>query len=406
MGYHPKIEQTLQQNQKLVMSQAMKRAFLVLELPLLELSTYLESALSEIPIYEIRSRGGQLPFDLTSGKPSLNTYLAKTIPEHFEGQEREIARVIGGSLDSKGFLSETTKALGEFLGLGEEAITLVLKKFQRMEPVGLGTSDAREALLLQLDAKGLSNSISARILHEQYDNLLHGRLSAMGKSLRLSVSKLREVIRKEIRPLNPFPGTLFEGNHNPSVVPDLSIEKVGGVWRVEVEEGFLPEIELNPNYQQFEGTTYVRRHLAAGNWLFRTLEKRRKLLQQIGEYIVVYQHAFLEGIVPSPAPMTMRAAAKELEMSESTMTRALKEKYVSTDRGVIPLRSFFNRGVDAGEKAKALLFKLVRGEERSNPLSDQSLANLIGKEGITCARRTVAKYRGLLKIPPAAQRRS
>lgn len=402
-------QQSIRQDQRLIMSAAMERAFHVLMMPTLELNDWLEKEVEKNPLLKL-SRSSSRPFDLSlaCSNITLHDYLSHEIELLFQAShEKEIAKEIAGSLDEKGFLT-----LSEEETKGKEA---VLKKFQQIEPVGLGARSVREALLLQLEEK--EDLPVYQIVDLHYDDLLHNRLGKISKALKISLSEIKEVIRKDLRPLNPFPGKIFESDFNPPLSPDISIIKEEDLWSVEINDSDLPTFEVHETYlkalenplAQQEEVHFIRRHLAAGNWLTRTLQRRRKTLFEIATYLLKKQLKFLEGIQASPNPMTMKTVAQALELSESTITRAIAHKTIATPRGLLKLRNFFtfalqsSQGSISNQEAKDFLLKLI--DQEASPLSDQQLSEKLKERGIQCARRTVTKYRKQLRIGSASQRK-
>ncbi|MCB1082059.1 MAG: hypothetical protein KDK63_02825, partial [Chlamydiia bacterium] len=199
---------------------------------------------------------------------------------------------------------------------------------------------------------------------------------------------------------------------NPVLSSDLVFEKEGETWKVEVQSSHLPKIEVDETYLNLlkkEESEWLRRYLAGSNWLKRSVTRRQSILYAIGTYLLKRQRKFLEGIASSPSPMTMKEMAKDLELSESTVTRALSRKGASTPRGLIPLRDFFtysiksDQGMISNQEAKMLIFQLIKHE--SAPLSDNALSKKLKERGIQCERRTVAKYRKELNIGTASERK-
>ncbi|MDJ0651955.1 MAG: RNA polymerase factor sigma-54 [Simkaniaceae bacterium] len=403
------LHQSIRQDQRLIMSIAMEHAFHVLMMPTLELNDWLEREIEKNPLLKIVHHAPN-PLDtaLIGSKVTLYDYLTHEIELLFEtSREKEMAREIAGSLDEKGFLTLSEQELA-----GKEA---VLKKFQQIEPIGLGARNVRETLLLQLEEK--KTCPIYQIVDCHYNDLLHNRLGKISKSLKIHVSEIKKMIHHELRPLNPFPGRIFENDFNPPLLPDVSILKEEDSWKVEVNDSDLPTFEIhetylkaleNPHSKQDE-IDFIRRHLAAGNWLTRIVRRRKKTLQEIATYLLKKQRDFLEGICINPSPMTMKEVAKALTVSESTMTRAIAHKSIATPRGLVKFRSFFThalqskQGSVSNQEAKDLLLKLV--DQEKDPLSDQQLSEKLSERGIQCDRRTVSKYRKELKISSVHHRK-
>lgn len=404
------LKQTVRQDQRLIMSAAMERAFHILMMPSAELSEWLESEIESNPLLKLSKPREELPqVDLMQHQTTLYEHLSHQIELTFKHpEEKAFARMLAGSLDEKGFLSLPREELK-----GREEI---VAQFQQLDPLGIGAQNAREALLIQLEEK--KGSPAYLILSNHYEDLLQHRWMKIAKKLKISLSELQEIIRRDLRRLNPYPASSFEQTINPSLMPDLVVHLEEGIWSIEVPNSHLPVIEVDHDYVQMlqsderkkEEKDFIRRHLAAGNWLQRSIDRRHSTLYQIGSHLLKKQKGFLEGLTPSPQPMTMKEIATALNLSESTITRAISNKTASTPRGLIPLRKFFTHplksrgGQVSNDEAKRLLTQLINQE--AAPLSDEALAIKLKDYGIECARRTVAKYRKELKIGSASERRA
>jgi RNA polymerase sigma-54 factor len=402
-------EQTVRQDHRLIMSAAMEQAFHVLMMPVEELSEWLISEIEKNPLLKLtkpileETEISLIPFEKT-----LYEHLLHQIELSFnDTQEKEIARFLAGSLDEKGFLTLTKEELK-----GKEE---VLKKFQHLDPQGIGARNPREALLIQLRKK--EGSLPFTLIAYHYDDLLHNRLGKISKTLKINLSELQQIIRKELRPLNPCPASSYHREVNPYLTADLSINYENEVWSIEITDSYLPKIEIDEVYLHTlqsahlkkEESEFIRRYLAAASWLERSIDRRSKILYQIGSYLLKTQKRFLEGTDSSPIPMTMKDMANALHLNESTITRAISNKGAATPRGLIPLRKFFTHSVESdqgkisNQEAKILLLRLI--DQETDPLSDEALSIKLKAHGIQCARRTVTKYRKELKIGSASQRR-
>ncbi|MCB1110219.1 MAG: RNA polymerase factor sigma-54 [Chlamydiia bacterium] len=399
MHKSPQFNLSIQQDQRLIMSAAMQRAFHVLQLPVEELSHWLEQEIQQNPVLNLpASSANDFDTSLIPYRLTLYEHLISEINLHFSTeQEKRIARHFAGSLDHNGHLTLSPEELN-----GHESI---LHRFQRMEPLGIGARSAQEALLIQLEGKEAS-PLYTMIAHH-YQDLLHLRLSKLAKKIHLPLKEVKSLIHNELRMLNPFPGRGFDDAINPSLTADILLIQEEDSWRVEVNDSFLPSVEIHASYlQALEETklkqdevTFIRRHLASGKWLIRILERRKKILQEIATYLLKQQRDFFEGIAQAPTPLTMKEVAQALSLSESTMTRAIVNKSLASPRGLQTFRSFFSRGLPA----KDLLLKLI--DQETEPLSDEALSKLLEAQGLPCARRTVTKYRKELKIGSASQRK-
>lgn len=417
------MKQTYKQNQQLIMGYAMQRAFAVLQMPIYELSKWLEAEIEKNPVLEIVAK---CPRPLISShvdekvQCTLYQYLIKEIPDYFaKSEEIELASYIAGSLDQKGFLTMSYEEIAEAKQVSIPFIHQILEIIQQIEPVGLGAKNVKECLLTQLKFQSKENTLAYKILAEYYDELIHNRAHLIAKKMGISIKKLRETIQLDIKSLTPFPGHQFLSDENHTLIPDLFIEKREEAWEIQMNGDELPTFRIQPFYQNslkdhlftIEETRFVRRHLSSVKWLLRTLHRRKKILTSLALYIIKMQGDFLEGLTSAPNPMTMKDAALFLNLSESTITRAISGKYLTCPRGIIKIRDFFssaiatNMGKISNQKAKNILHDLIKKEDKKKPLSDKALSLHMISQGILCERRTITKYRKSLQLPTASQRK-
>ncbi len=409
MGRDLHFSQCVQQDQRLIMSVAMERAFHVLQLSTEELADWLEQEIEQNPVLDLpRSPAKEFDPSSTPSKPSLYDHLLFQVAMHFTvEEEKEIAYYFAGSLNRKGMLTLSTEEVK-----GKEKI---LHVFQRMEPKGVGARSVQEALLIQLEERG--HSLAYTLILNNYHDLLHLRLQKIAREMNLTLSKVKAIIHKQIRPLNPFPASGYQDEANPILTADVTLHNKENVWSVEVNDSILPPIQIHPYYLNAleekelknDEIALIRRHLSAGKWLVRIIDRRKKTLQEIATYLLKRETDYFEGITSAPTPLTMKEVAKALSLSESTITRAIANKALATPRGLLTFRSFFDQGLRSikggvsSKEAKDLLLKLIKQEEV--PISDETLSKQLLSRGIQCARRTVTKYRKELKIGSASQRK-
>ncbi len=402
------------------MNLSMRRAFAVLQMPSFELSEWLYSELSKNPIFEVKRSNRFQHLDWIEKKDSFYEYLEKEIILHFrDPKQREVAYFIAGSLNGKGFLTVPQKEICKTLKITAVELKNVLVNFHQIEPIGLGAQDAREALLLQLTHRKEGQSPLYRLINKHFEDLLHNRIDVIAKGMNISIQEVKQLISEKLKSLDPFPGSRFSCAKAQEITPDLFIHQEDGFWKVGIPGDDMPNFYINPYYtkllkqetQTVEERNFIRRHLASGKWLIRTLERRNKILMAIGSYVVKKQRSFLEGRESTPFPLKREEAAASLQLSKSTIARAIYQKYVSTPRGILPLNFFFPRSLKTTQKpisprgVKTLVGQLIEKEDKQAPLSDQALSEQLKAKGIFCARRTVAKYRKELKISPSCRRK-
>ena len=333
------------------------------------------------------------------------------------------------SLDANGYLpvgvDEVVASLPDlFAGaLPDEAareVEGVLRLLQSLDPTGVGARDTRECLLLQLKASDPDHALKRRLIGDHLDDILENRMPRIARVLDLSLERVQELVAG-IQGLNPRPGASFVSASAPIVSPDVIVREVDGEYEVVLEEGSLPPVMVNPHYVELlqggklEGAEkeYILRKVEAARRLITAIEQRRYTITRIAREIVRVQRAFLDHGIVELKPMKMQQIADAMGVHVSTVSRAISEKFIQTPRGVFPFKFFFAGGSDiatGGEEAKVnvmdQLRALVGAEDKRSPLSDIDLVKRMREQhGLDLARRTVTKYRKMLKIPSSRRRK-
>ncbi|MBB64271.1 MAG: RNA polymerase sigma-54 factor [Waddliaceae bacterium] len=352
---------------------------------------------------------------------SLYEFLLDQARETFDdAEEFGIAKHIIGNLDERGFLGEDKEEIILLNNLNRELFDLVLDEIQRFEPLGVGASSVQESLMIQLKGKRKRSSLAYQIVEKHYDDLIHNRIPVIQKSLNANAIEVRKAIDEEIACLELRPGLLHSSQVAQHIVPDVFVKQEHGVLLVEVEGQSLPPIRMNPQYLLMlkdesipeETRQYIQQKIGSGQWLMRNIDQRNETLRRISEAVVKRQTEFLTKPEGQLRPMTMKLIAEELDIHESTVARAVANKYIDTDRGLLPLRSFFTGSyvTESGselssQSVKTAISELVKNEDKAKPMSDDAISKALKEKGINCARRTVAKYRRELGLGNTSQRR-
>jgi len=336
-----------------------------------------------------------------------------------------IAIAIIDAINDDGYLTETTEeilaGLGDDLETELDEIEAVLRRVQHFDPIGVGARDLRECLLLQLeqfspDTEGLSD---VKMLIEFHLELLgtHDYARLQRKTHR-SEQELHKLI-SFIQTLNPKPGAHISNNTAQYIVPDIFVRKVKGRWLVELNPEAAPKLKINQLYADHlhnsgrgKNTAYLRNSLQEARWFLKSLQGRSETLMRVGTEIVERQRLFLDYGDEGMKPMVLRDIAEKLDMHESTISRVTTQKYMHTPRGVFEFKFFFSSHVgtaDGGECSataiRAMVKKIIENENPKKPISDNKISGFLVKEGINVARRTVAKYRESMSIPPSNERK-
>ncbi len=347
----------------------------------------------------------------------------------FSDIDRAIAIAIIDSIDESGYLTVTVEDILQSVNNEDmeepvevDEIECVLKRIQMFDPIGSGSRTPQECLLVQLkqfapDTPWLKE---AKILIEDYADLLGSKdyRTLMRKS-RLKEDDLREAMRL-LQTLNPRPGSALITQEPEYVIPDVSVTKKKGRWVVELNPDSLPKLSVNQQYaamsrqaRNSSDSQFIRSHMQEAKWFIKSLESRNETLLKVANCIVQQQMGFFEHGPEMMKPMVLNDVAEMVDMHESTISRVTTQKYMHTPRGIFELKYFFSSHVateSGGECSstaiRALIKKLVAAEKPSKPLSDSKIAQLLAEQGIKVARRTIAKYRESLSIPPSNQRKS
>ena len=343
----------------------------------------------------------------------------------FTDNDRLIAIAIIDAINDDGYLTESIEdlhqSLKDDLDIELDEVEAVLHRIQRFDPVGIAARNLKECLLLQLEqfdpqTPGLHN---VKIIIEHHLDLLGAHdYARLQKKLRVNEEQLQKLI-SFIQALNPKPGASISNKQAEYVIPDIFVRKINGEWTVSLNPDAAPKLRINTVYEQHlknagrgSDTGQLRNSLQEARWFLKSLQSRSETLQRVGEAIVKRQRLFLDYGEEGMKPMVLRDIAEELEMHESTISRVTTNKYMHTPRGVYEFKFFFSSHVstaDGGECSataiRSMVKKLIENENPKKPMSDNKISSLLVKEGINVARRTVAKYRESMLIPPSNERK-
>ena len=343
----------------------------------------------------------------------------------FSDNDLIIAIAIIDAINDDGYLTETVEQI--FDGLKDELdieideVETVLHRVQRFDPVGIAARNLRECLLLQLEpfdplTPGLADV--KNIIEHHLDLLGAHDYARLQKKTRRDEQQLHELIMF-IQALNPKPGDAISRNNAQYVTPDIFVRKVNGQWLASLNPEASPRLKINAIYENHlknagrsDDTSYMRNSLQEARWFLKSLQSRSDTLQRVADAIIKRQRLFLDYGNEGMKPMVLRDIAEELEMHESTISRVTTNKYMHTPRGVFEFKFFFSSHVgtaDGGECSataiRSMVKKLIESENPKKPMSDNKISLLLVKEGINVARRTVAKYRESMLIPPSNERK-
>ncbi|WP_235170818.1 RNA polymerase factor sigma-54 [Escherichia coli] len=342
----------------------------------------------------------------------------------FSDTDRAIATSIVDAVDDTGYLTVPLEDILESMGDEEidiDEVEAVLKRIQRFDPVGVAAKDLRDCLLIQLSQfdKTTPWLEEARlIISDHLDLLANHDFRTLMRVTRLKEDVLKEAVNL-IQSLDPRPGQSIQTGEPEYVIPDVLVRKHNGHWTVELNSDSIPHLQINQHYASMcnnarndDDSQFIRSNLQDAKWLIKSLESRNDTLLRVSRCIVEQQQAFFEQGEEYMKPMVLADIAQAVEMHESTISRVTTQKYLHSPRGIFELKYFFSSHVNTeggGEASstaiRALVKKLIAAENPAKPLSDSKLTSLLSEQGIMVARRTVAKYRESLSIPPSNQRK-
>lgn len=453
------MELDLTQKQTQTLSPQMMQSMEVLQMGSQELLEYIENAVQENPVLEMEEKYDrqddshllQRKLEWLESTDSQNRYYHQqdteadddpishygTVEEREENlyyyvlsQLRvlelpaavmEAAAFLVESLNSNGWLDEDVPALAAAMGREEALVEQALEVVQSLEPAGVGARNLSECLCLQLAHRRPLDRLAMAIAGGYLDALSKSRYGLIARETGASQEEVREACEL-IRSLNPRPGTGFAARENLTyITPDIIVVSFHDHFELLANDYFFPSLSISGYYTRLlkesdeaEVRDYLTGKVRQAKWMVRAIEQRRSTLMECAKCILDLQEAFFRHGQGHLVPMALADVAERLGVHESTVSRAVRDKYIQCSQGVYPLSYFFSRGLGSGQTAqentspdfaKALLKKLIAGEDKRRPLSDQKLCEQMAEAGCAISRRTVAKYRDELHIPSTAGRR-
>ena len=461
------LHQGLHLRQQLVMTQRLQQALKLLQVPTLELEQILRQELQGNPLLEevdpaeeieeeaaeeheaaeessqadteepvdwdeyfkdgFRGAGTEQEFDdedqlekppvfVPSGQQALEEQLILALDDPLR---RRIGEYIIGCLNGDGYLACPLHEIAAFFEVAEDLVAEVLAVIQEFDPPGVAARDLQECLLLQLRAKGRSDSPEALIIQDHFEALKTRKFGDIARELKITPREVQEIAER-IGELDPKPGLSTAGEGARAIVPDLVVEKVDEDYVVYLNDSNLPRLRVSQAYEGHlsqerkdqDAVQFIDEKKRYAEWIIKTIEQRRRTMIKVMEAIVAEQSEFFEHGAIALRPLTLQQVASVIGMHESTVSRVTRQKYVQTPRGVFPLKYFFSAGLDtqegnevAAKAVKLMIQEIVEGENPSRPLSDKKIVDLLEQKGLKIARRTVAKYREQLGILNARMRK-
>ncbi|WP_238882509.1 RNA polymerase factor sigma-54 [Clostridium sp. YIM B02551] len=448
---------TLTQEQKLVMTQQMQLSVKLLQMSSNELLEYINKEYAENPVidanyekdleevkmqdkydykemikyFEFDNYGNQSfgsydqdevsPFTFISTEKTLKDFLLEQIMElSIDEFQRTICKYIIESLDARGYLDISLEDIMEELNISQEVGEEALELVQSLEPTGIGARNLIECLEIQLTKRGYGNEKLYTIVEDHLEDIAENRYAQIAKALNVTPKEAQEY-GDIIKTLEPKPSRgFYTGEEVKFIIPDATIRKIDGEYFIIMNEGVLPKLSINPMYKEILNESkdnlakdYVKQKISGAMFLIKSIEQRKSTLYRVLEKILEKQKEYFDKGENYLKPMTLKEISEALDVHESTVSRAIRDKFILIDRGTIKIKDLFTTGIagDNGEedintiKIKNEIKKLVDSESKEKPLSDQNICNELNNNGFNISRRTVAKYREEMGIKSSSKRK-
>lgn len=371
---------------------------------------YFTTDIEEQPSYEL----------FCSKKPDLYDHLLWQLRlSTADDGIRRVAEAVIGNIDEDGYLRATDEELASVTGADIDAVRSAIALVQDFDPPGVGARDLKECLLLQLKALNLSGTLVEKIIINNMEDLQKKKYSNIAKQYNSPMDDIIAAV-KIIEGLDPRPATSFSNVETNYIVPDVFISKTEEGYKIILNEDGMPRLRLNSSYRKLllrkefltkEEREFLKEKLRLATELIKSLDQRNRTIYKVSESILKFQKEFFDIGVQSLRPLNLRDVASDINMHESTVSRVTSNKFLACNHGIFSFRFFFSSAIqsETGEVSstfvKDIIKKIVSEEDPKKPLSDQMIADRLKNQNITIARRTVAKYREELKIPPQNQRK-
>ncbi len=359
-------------------------------------------------------------FDSLTSEISLQEHLLDQLKlTEISEDTRKAVEYLIGSLDENGFLNSNLSDISLISAMPLADLQEALATLQTFEPIGIASLNLQDCLLRQMEARGWEETDQFTIVKDYFPLLVRRRVPELSRKLSQSTHAIHEAIEK-ISELDPSPGKRFSEDNNQSISADATVEKVGDEWAITLNNDFIPRLKINRTYKELiakgvlssKEKEYVRNQMRAGKCLISSIDQRQNTIERITRKIIERQTGFFEEGSSKLRPMTMSDVADSIEVHETTVSRAIANKFVKTPHGTFPLKYFFTPGYSgkggdtvSNTSVKEIIGSIIDQEDPTKPLSDRKIVDLLAAKEIKLARRTVAKYREELGISPTNLRR-
>jgi len=376
--------------------------------------------------------------NISSAGGSLHDHLIwqlrmNSLPE----QESMVGEFIIGNIDDDGYLrliddaslsyDEAEQAaiteISALTGAPEDVVTRALSAVQSFDPLGSGSRNLRECLLLQAKSLPVRDTVVEEIISNHLESLGRKNYKAIARALGIAIEDVYEAVKVISKSLNPTPGSGFGSEEARSIVPDIYIHKVGDEYLISLNEDGMPKLKISPYYRELlkangdgkvndQAKGYIQDKLRSAVWLIKSVHQRQRTIYRVVECIVKFQREFLDRGLQYLKPLVLKDVAEEIGVHESTVSRVTSSKYVQTPRGLFELKYFFSSGMSnddgsdmAVEYIKEKIRSIIKEEDSKSPLSDKQIVEILKQSGISVARRTATKYREAIGILSSSRRK-
>lgn len=455
---------TMSQEQKLVMTQQMQQSIKLLQMSTCDLREYIEKEYAENPVLEASFHDMEMPekkeqdridykelikylefdnygsqsysdysgeekaspFTFISKEESLKDFLSNQLMDlNLTDRERVLTEYMIESLNEKGYLDITVEEIAEELYEEIDEVEVALYIVQALEPIGIGARNLTECLEIQLRKKRQLNDITEAMINNHLEDIADNKYQIIAKKLKITVQEAQEY-GDIIKGLEPKPARgFYTGDEVKFVIPDAEIRKIDGEYFIIMNNKVIPTLSINPVYNEVlnendkNAKDYVKEKMNKAMFLIKSIEQRKSTLYKVLEKTLEFQKGFFEHGKKALKPMTLKQVAEAIDMHESTVSRAIREKYILTSFGTIKIKDLFASGLQqvashtsngdeedvAVSNIKTMIEEIISKEDKKKPLSDQIIANMICEKDIKISRRTVAKYREEIGIKSSSKRK-
>jgi len=361
--------------------------------------------------------------NMLAALPSLTDHLMWQLKlSRFTEREMHLGEQIIGNLDQNGYLVATVAEIAEQNQAETTEVEATLKKIQEFDPPGIAARDLKECLLIQAHLLGVFTPLMEAIIRDHMKDLELKNYNQIARKLRVPLPEILHAVQL-IGQMDPKPGRIYSEEKTQPIVPDVYVFKSGDDYKIVLNDDGLPRLRISNFYREIMGGSsaktnyetgkkYIREKVQSATWLIKSIQQRQKTIYRVAESIVRQQKDFFNGGMNYLKPLVLRNIADDVEMHESTISRVVTNKYMQTPRGIYELKYFFSSGIHktggdtiASKSVKEDIRRIISEENARKPLSDSEIVDLLNKEKITIARRTVAKYREMMGILPSSRRK-